>query len=196
MWRDLAQSCSWWWCFENCVVASERPTVVKMEENRRRAGMYRLHSMSGPALAFADGWTVHAVHGVRVPAAVIEDQKSITTAAIDAEENAEIRRVMVEQYGLARYLKDSGAKLLDESKWGRLWRKELPGDEPITMVEVQNSTPEPDGTRKTYFLRVHPECRPLLAENKLGDPQKLTAHNAVASTFGKRGEDYQPSVET
>jgi len=29
-----------------------------------------------------------------------------------------------------------------------------------------------------------------------GDPQDLTARNAVASTFGLRGEDYQPSIET
>ena len=27
-------------------------------------------------------------------------------------------------------------------------------------------------------------------------PQKLTARNAVASTWGKRGEDYNPAIET
>jgi hypothetical protein len=64
------------------------------------------------------------------------------------------------------------------------------------MVKVVNSTPEPDGSFKDYFLRVHPELRPLLSNNRMGEPQALTAHNAVASTFGKRGGEYAPCVET
>jgi hypothetical protein len=30
-----------------------------------------------------------------------------------------------------------------------------------SMVGVVNSTPEPDGSFKNYFLGVHPELRPL-----------------------------------
>lgn len=29
-----------------------------------------------------------------------------------------------------------------------------------------------------------------------GEPQEMTAHNAVASTFGLRGEQYSPTIET
>ena len=50
------------------------------------------------------------------------------------------------------------------------------------MVEVLNSTPEPDGSRKTYFLRVPPRTR--------------TAREAVAWTFGVREPDYRPAQET
>jgi hypothetical protein len=50
------------------------------------------------------------------------------------------------------------------------------------MVEVLNSTPEPDGTRKTYFLRVPPNLR--------------TAREAVAWTFGLAGSQYRPERET
>lgn len=63
------------------------------------------------------------------------------------------------------------------------------------MVRVVNSTPEPDGSHKRYMLRVHPELRPLLDEG-LGQPQKMTARNAVASTFGLRGEEYAPYAES
>ena len=45
------------------------------------------------------------------------------------------------------------------------------------MVEVLNSTPEPDGSRKTYFLRVPPDTQ--------------TARQGVAWTFGMRPDDYQ-----
>jgi hypothetical protein len=50
------------------------------------------------------------------------------------------------------------------------------------MVEVLNSTPEPDGTRRTYFLRVPPEIE--------------TAREAVAWTFGMDGAGYAPAVES
>ena len=53
---------------------------------------------------------------------------------------------------------------------------------PVHMVRVVNSTPEPDGTHKIYWLRVSPDI-----------------HNpieAVAYTFGFHAHAYMPSQET
>jgi len=50
------------------------------------------------------------------------------------------------------------------------------------MVKVINQTPEPDGTRKVYFLRVPPTI--------------ITAKEAVAWTFDQPGEEYNPLEET
>ncbi len=73
----------------------------------------------------------------------------------------------------------------------------IPGEqEPLLLVRVTNSTPEPDGSFKDYVLRVHPECRPILGPDRFGAPQELTALNAVASTFGMRGSEYLVAVET
>jgi hypothetical protein len=47
---------------------------------------------------------------------------------------------------------------------------------------VINSTPEPDGRFKRYWLRVPPDTK--------------TAHEAVAWTFGVPAKDYSPTVET
>ena len=55
------------------------------------------------------------------------------------------------------------------------------------MVKVVNSTPEPDGSFKDYFIRVPPA---------FGDGQH-TARSAVAWTFEESDEaDYAPLVET
>jgi hypothetical protein len=58
----------------------------------------------------------------------------------------------------------------------------------------------PSARYKTYFLRVHPECRPLLGMKDgrmiLGDRQPLTAHAAVASTCGKTPAEYDPEYAT
>lgn len=64
-----------------------------------------------------------------------------------------------------------------------LARPPLPGElEEIQLVEVRNATAEPDGTFKTYFLRVPPTIR--------------SARAAVAWTFGLDAEAYAPKVET
>lgn len=134
--------------------------------------------------------------GLQVPKDVILSPERITVGRIDGEQNAEIRRVLLERYGVERYLRESEAKVVHEDRFGKLFRKDRPGDDPILMVEVVNKTAEPDGTFKVYMLRVHHELRPLLDGGKFGNPQKLTARNAVASTFGLRGEQYDPVRET
>ena len=177
MWRDIAQSCCWWWCYENYVVISERPIVCRMTEQEGR-----LHCEDGPALAFADGYSLFRWHGVAVPEELICHPEMISVARIDGETNAEVRRVMLERYGESRYLADSGAMPVHTDGYGTLFRKEIPDDEPIVMVRVINSTPEKDGQRKTYMLRVPPTIE--------------TAHAAVAWTFGLDAKDYHPDVET
>jgi hypothetical protein len=176
-------------------IVSDFPTVLGRDDR------HRSHSLTGPSLAWRDGWRVYRIHGVAVPAQVVEAPETITVAQIEAEQNTEVRRVLVEQYGTARYLADSGAVEIHRDDWGILMRKEQPDDDPIIVVDVLNSTPEIDGSIKRYTLSVHPELRPLLGfsaagEPEFGEPQEMTARNAVASTFGLRGEDYAPLVQT
>jgi hypothetical protein len=173
----------------------ERPTHIDRDDRGR------LHSTSRKAIAWPDGWGVYRVHGTDVPGWIVEHPERITVAKIDAEQNAEVRRIMLDRFGESRYLEESGAALIHADEFGKLYRRELPGDEPLVMCRVVNSTPEPDGTRKVYWLRVHPELRPLFRSKpgkapRLGPSQKMTARNAVASTFGKLGSEYAPRVQT
>ena len=87
-----------------------------------------------------------------------------------------------QRYGAERYLREAGARLLAQDDYGKLWRVEFDDDEPLQMVEVVNSTAEPDGSYKTYFLRVPPRYR--------------TAHGAVAWTFEIEKRGYAPQVQT
>lgn len=73
---------------------------------------------------------------------------------------------------------------------------EFNSGQPAVFVHLVNSTPEADGTRREFWRRVHPELRPLLGDGQLGEPQARTARNAVASTYGMRGEEYAPLAQT
>jgi hypothetical protein len=172
--------------FADLVVCCENPLVVARDDRNR------LHSPDGPAVIYRDGWGVWAWHGVRVPKNVIEEPGKITIQEIETQENAEIRRVTIERMGWERFIKGARLRPVQSDDWGTLYRKDLQGDpEPLMLVKVTNSTAEPDGSYKDYVLRVHHELRPLLEGNILGDPQALTALNAIASTFGLRGDEYK-----
>ena len=167
-----------------CMI-SDRPEFIHRDEQNRP------HSLTGPFCRWRDGWSLYYVHGVRVPTFVIESPEMITVAHVDREENAEVRRVMIERFGGGRsagggpeaYLKATNAKVIDhEEGIGTLRRRDVPNDEPLVMVEVVNSTPEPDGRWKHYWLRVPPNIE--------------TAREAVAWTFGMKEADYRPNIET
>ncbi|WP_225801606.1 DUF6745 domain-containing protein [Streptomyces sp. NK15101] len=172
----VAEHAGWWWPYENAVVICERP----VELHRDEAG--RLDRGDGPALAFRDGFALHAWRGMQVSAEFLAGLPGLTPERIRTEENAELRRVMLEYYGYDRYLAASGARHEHGDETGVLWRIELADDEDVVMVEVVNSTPEPDGTHRTYWLRVPPRTR--------------TAREGVAWTFGLRPEEYEPLVQT
>ena len=125
-----------------------------------------------------------------VPPFVVVRPDWITVKHIDTETNAEVRRVMIERYkhgeeinGAGAFMRDAGGKALDhDERFGTLWRREIEGDEPIVILEVINSTREPDGHFKHYFLRVPPDMK--------------TAHEASAWTFDIPVKKYAPQVET
>ncbi|GAA2423387.1 DUF6745 domain-containing protein [Streptomyces macrosporus] len=172
----VARAAGWWWPYEKVAIVAERP----LELHRDEAG--RLDRSDGPALLFPDGFALHAWKGMPVPADFLAELDALTPERIRDEENAELRRVMLEHYGYDRYLADSGARPIHRDSTGVLWRIDMDGDEPVVTVEVVNSTPEPDGTHRTYWLRVPPTTR--------------TAREGVAWTFGLHPDAYEPVVQT
>ena len=171
---DTASSACWWWPHKDFVMVCERPAAIHRDDRGR------LHNASGPAFLARDGWGLHFWHGIRANALIIEHPEQITVQMINQEKNAELRRVMMERYGLERYITDSGMKAVHEDMYGKLYQ--LPNAQ-LPVVLVTNSTAEPDGTFKRYTLTA------TRADVR-------TAHEAVASTFGMTAEQYQPVHES
>jgi hypothetical protein len=173
---EVARSAGWCWPLERTVVLTERPHRLLRDDQDR------LHADSGPALEYPDGFALWRWHGVRVPRWVVEQPGTITLERIRDERDVRTRRVLVERYGPDRYLREAGGEVVQRDHCGNLWRAELPGDEPLVMIEVRNATPEPDGSRRTFWLRV--------------PPQVLTALEGVAWSFDLPPERYRPRVQT
>lgn len=182
---------------ERFAVISDFPTHLTYDDRDRP------HGDRAPHIKWSDGCAIYYVHGVQVPAWVIETPDKITSKKILEEGNAEVRRVMMELMTPAKFIQDANAKIVDQDKDGlgfprRLLRIELRDDEPLVMIEVTNSTPEPDGTHRLYHLRVDPN-----AYNGRAGKECLAA---IASTWRekKQGvplmfntpEDYKLQIET
>lgn len=197
--QATAASACWWWPHRDFVMVSDRPLAIHREQIGPRGwGSHRLHRADGPAVVWPDGWGVYAWHGVRVPSWVIETPpEQITVAQITGEQNAEVRRVLVERLGAERYMALAKATKVGTDDWGTLW--DIRDPVPMRVVELVNSTPEPDGSSRRYFMRV-----PDTAERREADtcvscgadlarvPQ--TAHEAVAWQFRQDAKCYQPAV--
>jgi hypothetical protein len=194
-----AKSAGWWIPHQKICWVSERHSVLILDDR----GL--LHCASGPSVAYPDGWAIYAWHGVRVPERIITQPETITAPEIDAESNSEVRRVMLERFGVGRYIQESGAKCVSEYpdshqivglRTAKLYSKELNGDEPIVMLDMLNSTPEPDGATKRYLIRVDPAAYGGLAAKDCLAAMASTYRRADGSMVFARPEDYAPYSES
>lgn len=120
--------------------------------------------------------------GVRVDERIVFRPETIALDEILKEQNAERRRVLLDRFGMPRFMKETKAKLLDQDTDAggprQLLRVEMSDDEPLVTLSCFC----PSSTRQ-YFLRVPP------------DTESCRQAAAWIAGFDKP-EHYQPLVET
>ncbi len=174
LWLRQSRGLHWWFPYDSFCLVSERHTSLHVDS------LGRLHNESGIACGYSDGWGIHAWHGTRVPAEVIEQRDKITVKQIIDEKNTEVRRVMRNLYGNDRFMLEAGAKEVDRSdKHGaRLLALQLPGD-PVEIRMAELTCPS---TGHKFFERVPPDCK--------------SAIDALSWRFNVKPSEYRPQWET
>jgi hypothetical protein len=171
------------------IVGGRQPAVLMHEEHRAIAvepGCYEIHRQYEyrPAhLAMSDC----RVPASRWPRAMVRRSfrlhpGRIDLAAVRAEPDPDLRRVLIARFGPERIMAAPAARLLAQAAFGRLWRFDDFDGVALMMVEVRNATPEPDGSHRMYWLRVPEPVRSPRA--------------AVAWTFGLTEADYHPAEQS
>jgi hypothetical protein len=151
------------------------PTCVAWYIEGRRHGMY----------ADIHGTKIYFFNDILIPAKYVDDKESLTVEEILNHKNAEVRYVGIEIYGYERMEEEGRLAVIHQDKKTKAKLIQLKSsklEEPLTLVMVYNSTPEPNGTYKRYFLRVPPTMK--------------TCQEAVAWTFRCEANGYHPNVET
>lgn len=124
--------------FDTHCIVCKKPTIMKFNEARR------LHSSSGPAVRFTDGFELWFWNGVSVPKEWIEDPKCITKEMYMAENNAEMKRTMFEIIGQERYAEIMDLLTLDEDT----------DDQGNPMVLYRTKEIDPVAQEMIYILKV------------------------------------------
>lgn len=140
---------------EFCMV-SDRPSKILVDAENRA------HCENGPSHEWRDGWKLYYWHGLAVPDEliyVIESPEKITIEAINSQKNSELKRMMVERFGHQRYLLESKAQLIDKCAADHpvigMRTAALYKIDDMFLLDLLNSTPEPDGTVKRYTIPIN-----------------------------------------
>jgi len=104
---ELAVNSGWAIPYEDICFVAERHSICQLENGR-------IHSDTGPAIAYPDGFEIYAIHGVLVPGEVVLQPESQTIQQIEGESNEEVRRIRIERFGWEKYLVASHALIVNQ----------------------------------------------------------------------------------
>lgn len=156
--------------------------VVKLDAQNR------LHSATEAALAYLDR-AHYYWQGQRIGAGfewLVRHPEHLTIDFIDRVQNVRLQTIAIEQYTLERMYREGLLTAWGtEDQWGALYYRAIQRTETesLWVLKVTNTTPEPDGSYRNYFIRV-----PAWMD---------TPREAVAWTFGYDDpEAYQPQSES
>jgi hypothetical protein len=125
-WRSLVTDCGLVLTFEKGCIVFDRPLDISIDANDR------LHAEGKPAIKFADGYSVYVYQGVMLPEKYGRLHPNQWEARwLLEEQNAELRRVLIQGIGYSRICQELEAKEIDS------WRE-------YNLLEiVQNVDVEP-----------------------------------------------------
>ncbi len=128
----LAGNCGWIFPYAKICYICDRPRILSFDNEQR------LHAEAAPAIQFADGYSLYAYHGVTLPEKYghIHPNQWQTSWLLE-EQNAELRRVLIQGIGYERIASELGATELDSFQEYSLLKIDNNVDvEPIYMLKM------------------------------------------------------------
>jgi hypothetical protein len=197
----LAQNAGWFLPHEKICWVSERHSFLHRDEQGR------LHCETGPALGYPDKFAIWSWHGTRVPQHVIEAPETITINEIRKQDNAEVRRVMIERMGWEKFCSEAKLKVIHTDTLTAHFPA-LPVSETV-HADMRLVTRYRKGSEVAELLQSDEFCdfgnRPLkfvrVTDPSTGEkytlrvwPENKRAYEAIGQTFGLTEEEYKAFV--
>ncbi|PMB15214.1 DUF6745 domain-containing protein [Fischerella thermalis] len=150
LFQSLAKSCGWIFPYKRVAVVCDRPTKLCFDSNNR------LHAEGETAIEFADGYNLYAYHGITLPEKYGKLHPQQWQAQwLLQEDNAELRRVLIQGIGYARIIEQLQASELDRYREYTLLKIENDVDiEPIYLLKMTCPS-----TGYIHVLRVPPNVQ-------------------------------------
>ncbi len=89
---EVCRTIGWWYPYGNICLLCDRPETLNLDTEGR------LHGEGGPAMSFRDGYSLWALHGMRIDRQIIEKPETLTFEQVRDESNTEVRRHMLDRF--------------------------------------------------------------------------------------------------
>ena len=106
----LIQQCGWIFTFKDICVICDRPLKINLDNQ------YRLHAEGEPAVEYSDGFSIYAYQGVILPEKYSIHPNWWLSEWILEEQNAELRRVLIQGIGYDRIAQELQSYTLNSWK--------------------------------------------------------------------------------
>jgi internalin A len=145
--QQLFEECGWILPFEKVCLICDRPLHLRFDAENQ------LHAEGEPAIAFADGYSLYFHHGVKLPEQYGKVHPDLWQAEwLLSEENAELRRLLIERIGYDRICQQLQAVELDSWQEYTLLKIDDADVEPIYLLKMTCPS-----TGHIHALRVRPD---------------------------------------
>jgi len=147
--KQLLTECGWIFPLDGICIVCDRPIKLLLDRE------YRLHAEGSSAIEFADGYKLYSYHGVTLPKKYGAIHPHNWQAKwILSENNAEIRRVLIQGIGYDRICQELQAIQLDSWQEYSLLKIDNADIEPIHLLKMNCPS-----TGFIHALRVPPDVR-------------------------------------
>ncbi|EGK90003.1 leucine-rich repeat domain-containing protein [Microcoleus vaginatus PCC 9802] len=127
----LFEHCGFIFPLETFCFVCDRPRHLRFDSQNR------LHAEGEPAIEFADGWNSYYYHGVRLPEKYCQlHPNQWQSQWLLSEDNAELRRVLIQGIGYDRICQELEAKQIHSWQEYALLKIDHPRDEPIYLLKM------------------------------------------------------------
>ena len=146
--QSIVKYCGYIFTFEKICFICDRPRILSFDNQDR------LHAEGSPAIQFADGFSVYCYHGVMLPEQYGKVHPNEWRSQwLLEEDNAELRRVLIQRIGYERICQELQAIELDN--WQEYTLLKINADvdeEPIYLLKITCPS-----TGHIHVLRVPPD---------------------------------------
>jgi len=106
-WRRAAELSGYRWVHQEFCIVCDFPDVLQVNEE------YQPHNESGPSHAWSDGWALWHINGHKMSEKIVMRPHEITVDEIHAEQNNDIRSIMLDRKGWPNYIREAKLEPVD-----------------------------------------------------------------------------------
>jgi len=151
--RKVCESVNYIWPNRDFVMVCDRPKAI----NRNAEG--RLHSLTGKAIEYGDGWGLYYIHGVKFTEEQFSKAKTASLKELISWEDIDQRAALLRDKPLEDMLKEAKATLIDKTEecgGYELYEMNLGFRSKVRCMKYMGWSHFGEGRRKTYVKFVPP----------------------------------------